>query len=173
MNDFSLIESELLKKQYLIMGPISFVNHSCKPNAKYQRFGSVMRCVTLLEVSEGEEVLMLYDRNYFGTFNEECCCPYKLLHKNPCPPSPEKRRKRKRKTVTEPSTSKTLKPNLSFRNKLTNLELSTRFNKSDGSVLTVLVQKVRLKILLIMIFYMMISVQIQSLFPSMKTEEVA
>ena len=34
LNDFSLIESNLLKKQWLILGPISFVNHSGKPNAR-------------------------------------------------------------------------------------------------------------------------------------------
>ena len=107
LNDFSLIESNVLKKQWLMLGPISFVNHSCKPNARYKRDGFVMRCFTECEIFEGSEILVLYDRNYFGTFNEFCCCPHKTLHRNPCPPSPEPRKQKKRKAVDnqQPETS--------------------------------------------------------------------
>ena len=90
-----------------MLGPISFVNHSCMPNARYNSDGFVMRCFTECEIFEGSEILVLYDRNYFGTFNEFCCCPHKTLYRNPCPPSPEPRKQKKRKAVDnqEPETS--------------------------------------------------------------------
>ena len=99
LNDFSLIESNVLKKQWLMLGPISIVNHSCKPNARYKRDGFVTRCFTECEIFEGSEILVLYDRNYFATFNEFCCCPHKTLLRNPCPPSLEPRKQKKRKAV--------------------------------------------------------------------------
>ena len=35
-NDFSLISSKMSGKQWLMLGTISFVNHSCAPNVRYQ-----------------------------------------------------------------------------------------------------------------------------------------
>ena len=126
-NDFSLIESTLLKKQWLMLGPISFVNHSCKPNAKYSRVGSVMKCIAVREIDLGEEILVLYDRNYCSDFNHECCCLFKTLHSNPCPPSPEpcSKKKKNNKTVEIPQLEQRAIPK---RIQLSNSEICTRFS---------------------------------------------
>ena len=116
-----------------MLGPISFVNHSCKPNARYKRDGFVMRCCTECEIFEGSEILVLYDRNYFGTFNEFCCCPQKILHRNPCPPSPKPRKQKKRKAVDnqEPETSTPKHKTIKLFDRLNLQEKSTRFSKTD------------------------------------------
>ena len=132
-NNFSLIESNVLKKQCLMLGPISFVNHSCKSNARYKRDGFIMRCFTQCELFEGSEILVLYDRNYFGIFNEFCCCPHKTLHRNPCPPSPEPRKQKKRKAVDnpEPETSTPKHKTIKLFDRLNLKEKSTRFSNTD------------------------------------------
>ena len=39
-NDFSLIESGRLGRQWLMLGPLAFVNASCKPNIEYKHEGN-------------------------------------------------------------------------------------------------------------------------------------
>ena len=62
---FSLFGSERKSgKERIMLGPASFVNHSCQPNAVYV-CGSPQ---------ENEEIFVSYGTNYFGNNNEECAC---------------------------------------------------------------------------------------------------
>ena len=82
-NDISVIHSELLKTSWVMLGPVSFVNSACCPNAEYAKMGSVMRCKALKEIPPNEEVLVLYDKHFFGAFNCECLCRFKQRHGPP------------------------------------------------------------------------------------------
>lgn len=81
-NDFSIIQSTRIGKQWLMLGPISFVNSCCMPNAKYVRSGQVMDCVATKKIEKGVEITVIYDKHFFGEFNAECLCPHKTLHGN-------------------------------------------------------------------------------------------
>ena len=48
------------------------------------------------EIKVSEELTVFYFRHYFGRFNENCLCPHKTLHGDPCPRDPEPARKRKK-----------------------------------------------------------------------------
>ena len=118
-----------MRTQWLMLGPISFVNHLCIPNIRFDRIRSVMKCISVREIKEGDEILVMYDRNYFGLFNVDCCCPYRSLHQNPCPPSPEPRRKKKKNasfTVSTPISSSS-----GVREKLSNSDVCSRFRKKE------------------------------------------
>ena len=130
-NDFSLIASKLLGKQWLMLGPIAFVNHSCVPNAKFFREKCVMTLVTLRAINPCEEIVVLYDRHFFGAFNEDCCCEHKRLHKSPFPASPE-RRTRKRKICEV--RSEEVKAESFQKFVLSNKEISSRFSVADQNL---------------------------------------
>ena len=84
VNDFSLItRSTNLKATYLMLGPISFINSSCKPNAKYDLSGSVARCLAVCDINVGDEITVKYDVNFFGNFNEFCLCKHPSKHGDP------------------------------------------------------------------------------------------
>ena len=84
VNDFSLItRSTILKVTYLMLGPISFINSSCKPNSRYDINGSVARCFALLDIKAGDEITVKYDVNFFGNFNELCLCKHTAKHGDP------------------------------------------------------------------------------------------
>ena len=92
-----------------------------------------MRCFTECEIFEGSEILVLYDCNYFGTFNEYFCCPHKTLRRNPCPPSPEPRKQKKRKAVNSqaPETCTPKRKTIKLFDRLNPKEKSSRFSKTD------------------------------------------
>ena len=95
-NDFSVIESSRVGVQWLMLGPISFVNASCRPNVAYVNVKNLMVCVPLREIKAGEELTISYQNHFFGQNNEFCICPYKSLHGNPFPELAVKRRKVKK-----------------------------------------------------------------------------
>ena len=92
-NDFSVIESSRVGVQWLMLGPISFVNASCRPNVAYVNVKNLMVCVPLREIKAGEELTISYQNHFFAPNNEFCLCPYKSLHGNPFPELAVKRRK--------------------------------------------------------------------------------
>ena len=92
-NDFSIMFSSRANEQWIMLGPISFVNASCKPNIAYIRSGKLMSCAPLRPIREGEELTVFYSRHFFGSFNELCCCPFKSLHGNPFPEIVSRKRK--------------------------------------------------------------------------------
>ena len=78
---FSIFGSEKGVEK-IMLGPASFVNHSCEPNAIFACGGptksnTILRIETLREIKEGEEIFVNYGMGYFGLNNTECRC-------NPC-----------------------------------------------------------------------------------------
>ena len=62
-----------------MLGPASFVNHSCQPNAVYVCGGptknrTVLRIEAIKNIEENEEIFVSYGSNYFGDNNEDCAC---------------------------------------------------------------------------------------------------
>ncbi|KAL7291590.1 hypothetical protein TKK_0014633 [Trichogramma kaykai] len=73
--DFSIIYSTRSKKNNILLGPISYVNHDCKPNCKYKDNAfTTIHLQAIRNINEGEELLVSYGENYFGTNNQECQC---------------------------------------------------------------------------------------------------
>ena len=75
-----------------MLGPASFINHSCQPNAEYQCGGetrgqTVVRIVTTKPIEAGEEIFVKYGENYFGEGNKDCRCEH-CLEKVYAPPPP-------------------------------------------------------------------------------------
>ena len=57
-NDFSLItRSRKLRQTFLMLGPISFINSSCRRNARYEIRNFAVRCVSLKAIKPGEEIV--------------------------------------------------------------------------------------------------------------------
>ena len=92
-NDFSIVQSSRVGVQWLMLGPISFINASCKPNVAYVNVKNNMVCVPLRQIKEREELTNSYQNHFFGPNNEFCWCPYKSMHGNPFPEVPMKQRK--------------------------------------------------------------------------------
>ena len=103
-NDVSVLYSKLRNVQWLMLGPISFVNASCRPNVEYRQKGKVVYCVALKNIAIGEELSVFYNRHFFGRFNVDCLCPFKREHGDPCPSDPEPFKKRK-KNLAAPDSS--------------------------------------------------------------------
>ena len=97
-NDFSVMESPRKSVQWLMLGPISFINASCKPNVAYVNVKNIMVCVPLREIKEGEELTVSYQNHFFGPNNQYCLCPYKSRHGNPFPEIAVKRRRAYKKS---------------------------------------------------------------------------
>ncbi|KAK9460109.1 uncharacterized protein V1516DRAFT_678977 [Lipomyces oligophaga] len=89
--DFSIIYSHRLGHACLMLGPARFVNHDCKPNAKFEapaatastntsHFGANLdnsnsvALVSLTDIEPGQEITVSYADNYFGLKNRECLC---------------------------------------------------------------------------------------------------
>ena len=92
-NDFSIVQSSRVGVQWLMLGPISFINASCKPNVAYVNVKNIMVCVPLRQIKEGEELTISYQNHFFGPNNQFCLCPYKSMHGNPFPEVPSKKGK--------------------------------------------------------------------------------
>ena len=94
-NDVSILYSSYKNSQWMMLGPISFINASCKPNVEYKQCGKIVLCVAKRDIRAGEELSVFYNRHFFGRFNIDCLCPHKIEHGDPCPKDPEPARKRK------------------------------------------------------------------------------
>ena len=95
-NDMSIIYSKLKNVQWLMLGPVFFVNASCKANVEYKQTGKIIICVATKEIKSGQELTVFYSKRFFGNFNENCLCLFKSEHGNPWPGDPEPPRKRKK-----------------------------------------------------------------------------
>ena len=49
-NDFSIITSSRIGVEWMMLGPISFINASCKPNVAYVKVRKLMVCVPFREI---------------------------------------------------------------------------------------------------------------------------
>ena len=94
-NDVSILYSSYKNSQWMMLGPIFFINASCKPNVEYTQCGKIVLCVAKRDIRAGEELSVFYNRHFFGRFNIDCLCPHKIEHGDPCPKDPEPARKRK------------------------------------------------------------------------------
>ena len=60
----------------IMLGPASFINHSCEPNGKFEFGGAtklIVRVYPLRDIYAGEE-LLVNSSSYFGPNNEDCYC---------------------------------------------------------------------------------------------------
>ena len=83
-HDFSTFVCQFKKQSCIMLGPISFVNQSCIPNASYKIIVSkpgVVRLAALHSIGEGEEFTVSYGAKYF-TVNgvSNCQCPHETMH---------------------------------------------------------------------------------------------
>ena len=77
----------------IMLGPASFINHHCKPNAKFvcggeSRGKMIIRIETLRHIDANEEIFVHYSDHYFGQNNCDCRCE-SCLDKIFAQPQPE------------------------------------------------------------------------------------
>ena len=68
-----------------LQGPLSFVNHSCRPNCRYETpkgKEGVVLIRSIKDIEEGQEITVSYGKNYFGVNKEHCRCPFTEEHKS-------------------------------------------------------------------------------------------
>ena len=71
------------KREELMLGPLSFVNHSCYPNVTYSiNQDESMSLRPLRAIKIGEELTVNYGPEYFGDQNKDCLCPHVEFHGN-------------------------------------------------------------------------------------------
>ena len=90
VNDFSNISGHFSgSKNMLMLGPISFVNASCRSNTQYvyNRKRKVMELMTLEDIPLGTEITVDYGPSFFGNNREFCECPFDELHSRQLPVS--------------------------------------------------------------------------------------
>lgn len=84
-NEFSVYQSDRNNGDILMLGVLSFVNSSCKPNCVYhghdKKKGIVyLKVVSPSGLSEGEELTVKYRGSFFGLNNVNCMCPFVECH---------------------------------------------------------------------------------------------
>lgn len=78
--DFSVIYSTRSRRQYLLLGPVRFINHDCAPNVRFvleqelRGTEGSLAVQVIKDIAPGEEILTFYGEHYFGRNNEECLC---------------------------------------------------------------------------------------------------
>ncbi|KAJ7491547.1 hypothetical protein B0H11DRAFT_1666073, partial [Mycena galericulata] len=72
--DFSIIRSQQMNKDYLLLGPARFVNHDCDNNCELSRKGKHITFRVLRRIASGEEITVHCGDGYFGRKNRHCLC---------------------------------------------------------------------------------------------------
>ena len=66
------------KSTRIMLGPASFVNHECNPNARYVVSGEKNKTIISIQairtVEIDEEISVFYSPDYFGDINRNCQC---------------------------------------------------------------------------------------------------
>ena len=66
------------KSTRIMLGPASFVNHECNPNARYVESGEKNKTIISIQairtVENDEEISVFYSPDYFGDNNRNCQC---------------------------------------------------------------------------------------------------
>ena len=73
--DFFVFEGNGVTR--IMLGPASFINHSCEPNDEFECSGAtnlIVQVYPLRDIYAFEELLVKYSSSYFGPNNEDCCC---------------------------------------------------------------------------------------------------
>ena len=84
-NDVSILYSRLRNTQWMMLGPVSFINAACKSNVEYRQKNKIVYCIATKDISMDQELTVFYHRHYFGLFNAEYLCPFKTEHGDPFP----------------------------------------------------------------------------------------
>ncbi|XP_008178346.1 histone-lysine N-methyltransferase KMT5B-like [Acyrthosiphon pisum] len=59
VNDFSTVTSSVNDKDYMFLGPVSFINHDCHPNTQWHSRTKTLSCVkTLRDIFTNEEITL-------------------------------------------------------------------------------------------------------------------
>jgi len=64
-------------KEYMFLGPVSYVNHSCEGNTQWYTGGKKSTTITTIaraNIQEGQEITTHYGQHYFDRYNKECRC---------------------------------------------------------------------------------------------------
>ena len=70
-----MLKSSRSKAVLVVIGPIAFVNHHCKPNCEFVTFTSKVVCLrSTREIEPGEELTIFYGEDYFRRNNKNCEC---------------------------------------------------------------------------------------------------
>ena len=70
-----IIRSERSKSVRVVIGPISFINHDCKPNSKFVSLSrKLVGLQALRDIEPGEELTISYGTDYFRRENKNCEC---------------------------------------------------------------------------------------------------
>ena len=59
-NDLSIITRSRIGVEWMMLGPISFTNASCKPNVAYVKVRKLMVCVPFRDIIAGEELNVFF-----------------------------------------------------------------------------------------------------------------
>ena len=64
------------KHNRFMLGPASFINHVCDPNARFivgcEKSASTVAIQKIKPIGAGEEITVRYGDNYFGENNQNC-----------------------------------------------------------------------------------------------------
>ena len=71
---FSVVVTTRRNTTSLLIGPVQFVNHDCKPNARLEPDGGGTKAVATRKIWTGEEITLKYSGRYFGESNRDCLC---------------------------------------------------------------------------------------------------
>ncbi|CDW58681.1 histone lysine N methyltransferase SUV420H1 [Trichuris trichiura] len=73
-NDFSVVVETRKNSASLLLGPVAFVNHDCRPTCRLDWTDSSVRVRTIRPIEVGTEITFFYGKSYFGSKNGECKC---------------------------------------------------------------------------------------------------
>ena len=73
LNDVSILCSRLRDMQWLMLGPISFVNASCKSDIEYRQKGRIVYCVAIKDISMGQKLTAFYYRHFLACLTLIVC----------------------------------------------------------------------------------------------------
>uniref|UniRef100_A0A5S6QJA7 [histone H4]-N-methyl-L-lysine(20) N-methyltransferase n=1 Tax=Trichuris muris TaxID=70415 RepID=A0A5S6QJA7_TRIMR len=73
-NDFSVVAATRRNRAALLLGPVAFVNHDCKPTCRLDWNNSNVMVRIIRPMEAGAEITFFYGRSYFGSKNGECRC---------------------------------------------------------------------------------------------------
>jgi hypothetical protein len=59
---------------FITAGPVRFVSHACKPNAKLKAEDDYTIVTALRNIEKGEEITVYYAADFFGKANRYCSC---------------------------------------------------------------------------------------------------
>lgn len=83
INYFSIVNKTNSQTNFVMLGPLAYVNHKCQPNAEFWSKTKTLICVkTISSINAGNEILVNYGNHYFGPDNISCLCACCITKKN-------------------------------------------------------------------------------------------